>query len=156
MDPAWYATWRHDAVHSLMEKNARLDRDYQMNHWPRWDYEMARRELTFSDDKGVRLRADIQVVGSTAARDWLWSWANPDLTDDLTEDAHLTRDFGQANAIQELTTASITDDSLNNLGWELTAVAAKVTNAAGAYRPPREGGGGLFLLIRSLSAVNPS
>ena len=152
MAPAWYADWRHDAVHSLMEKNAILDRDLRMNQWPRWHYEMDRRELTFSDDTRVRLIAEIQIVGSTAAHDWLWSWANSHWSDELTVDARLTRDFGVANDIQELTSASISDESLNDLGWELTAVAAKVTNAVGAYRPQSETGG-LFLLIRSIAEV---
>ena len=114
---------------------------------------MDRRELKFSDDTGVRLIAEIQIVGSTAAHDWLWSWANSHWTDELTVDACLTRDFGTANDIQELISASISDESLNDLGWELTAVAAKVTRAVGAYRPAQNTGGGLFLLIRSISAV---
>ena len=54
---------------------------------------------------------------------------------------------GRSRFIADLTEAYVRDDGdLNALGWGLTAVAARVCGALGAYRPPRDEGGGLFLI----------
>lgn len=155
MDSDEYATWRHDAVHALEAKRHALFAKLQITQWPaRWDYDLDRGELTFSGDTDLRLLAKVQIVGSTGPKDWLWGWANSHWGEDLTKDARQTRDFGQTHAIDELTSPSLTDDDLNALGWELTAVAAKITDAVAAYRPQRDNGGGLFLLIRSIGPVS--
>lgn len=149
--PKWYRTWRHEAMHTLIEQNRGLD----LNRWPRWDHDLAKHELTFSDGGEVRVRADVQVVGTTGRKDWLWSWANPNWTDAMTTDARDVRLFGEEHGISELITPSLKASDLNALGWELTAVAAKVTGSIGAYRPSGDAGG-LFLLIRSLDEVKPA
>lgn len=150
--PKWYRDWRQDAFHELEAKNDRLERELRLGHRDRWDYDMARRELTFSDNGQVSLRADIQIVGSTGRKDWLWSWANSHWTDNLTDDARTTRAYGEHHGIQELFTASLKSRDLNGLGWHLTAVAARLAGSIGAYRPQTEAGG-LFLLIRSIDEV---
>jgi hypothetical protein len=48
------------------------------------------------------------------------------------------RDFGTAESIQQLTEAYLPDDE--HLGWEMTAVAARILQAKGAYRCPGDGG----------------
>jgi len=153
--PKWYRDWRHDAFHELEAKNEKLAHDLKLGHWERWDYDMTKRELTFSQGSVVQLRADIQIIGSTGRKDWLWSWANPHWTDNLTGDARTARAYGEKHGIRELTTASLKSRDLNALGWELSAVAARLAGAIGAYRPQTEAGG-LFLLIRSIAKVNPA
>ncbi len=41
------------------------------------------------------------------------------------------------------------EEDLNALGWELTAVMVRVTNALGAYRPPDKDGG-LYLIYKNM------
>ena len=67
---------------------------------------------------------------------------------------HRVRQFGIENGIEELTSEYLEDDDLNNLGWQMTAVAARVLDAVGAYRPPRDNGGGLFIICRSIEFVS--
>lgn len=153
--PGWYREWRHEAFHELEAKNQTLERELKIGHWERWDYDMTRRELTFSDSGEVRLRAEIQIVGSTGRKDWLWSWANPNWTDNLTGDARTAQGYGEQHSIRELVTGSLKARDLNALGWELTAVTARLAGSVGAYRPQTERGG-LFLLIRKIVEVNPS
>ncbi|HWU48381.1 MAG TPA: hypothetical protein VN042_00790, partial [Asticcacaulis sp.] len=58
------------------------------------------------------------------------------------------------HGVMELTSGYVGDENLNHLGWELTAVAVRILNAIGAYRPSRNEGGALFLLIKSIRHVN--
>jgi len=66
----------------------------------------------------------------------------------------MARDFGKQHAIEELVDDYVDGDELNALGWELTAVCTRVSNAIGAYRPGRDEGGALFLLYRTVSWVS--
>jgi hypothetical protein len=64
----------------------------------------------------------------------------------------LFRNFGEEHGIGELVCEYVTDvDDLNGLGWELSAVATRVTNALGVYRPSPTDGGAVFLLYKSMS-----
>lgn len=151
-DPDWYPEWRHEAFHLLQDKNAQLSEQYQLGNWPRFHYDLATRQLIFSQDEHPKVIAEIQVVGTTSAKagNWLWGWANSHWPLDCVEDAERVCSFGEEHGIGELTSGYVEDDDLNALGWGLTAVAARVCDSVGAYRPPREEGGALFLLYRSV------
>ncbi|HWU15558.1 MAG TPA: hypothetical protein VN157_16290 [Caulobacter sp.] len=152
--PTWYADWRHDAFHELMAKQEDMNERYQTKVWPRYDYDLDAGTLTFSDPTGPKVVADIQVVGTTATKDWLWSWANSHWPVSSVEDLEKVRAFGAEHGIEELTSETLENDNLNSLGWELSAVAARILGAVGAYRPPRDNGGGLFLIYRSIRSVS--
>ena len=152
VDPAWYSDWRHEAVHLLQEKNKRLSDRFNIGHWPRYDYDVVTRTMTFSEGGHPKVMAEIQVIGTTsqAAGNWLWGWGNSHWPVECIVDAERTRVFGVENGISELISAYVIDDDLNARGWELTATAVRVCDALGAYRPQRDQGGGLFLLYRNL------
>jgi hypothetical protein len=154
--PEWYLDWRHQAVHQLQERNAELAAEFRLGAWQRYHYDIDAGSMVFSDDESVKVAAEIQVVGTTSARsaDWLWAWANSEWPADRVSDAVQVREFGQRNGICELTHEKVSDDDLNDLGWRLTAVAARLTNALGAYRPKRDEGGGLYLLFKSIRWVD--
>ncbi|MDO8801445.1 MAG: hypothetical protein Q7J39_14005 [Phenylobacterium sp.] len=137
-----------------MAKQDALKASHRIGSWPRWDYDVDAGTLTFSEDGAPKVVADIQVVGSTGPRDWMWGWANEHWPRSVVEDMEKVRAFGSENRIEQLTTEFLTDDDLNSLGWEMTAVAVRVLDAVGAYRPPRDGGGGLFLIYKSIRFVS--
>ena len=76
--PDWYPSWRHDAVHHLQDKNARLQSEFKLGDWPRFDYDVDTGTLIFSEEGVPKVIATIQIVGSTSfkAGNWLWAWGN--------------------------------------------------------------------------------
>ncbi len=150
--PDWYPDWRHDAFHQLMAKIDRLKAEFELSRWPRYDYDLQAGTLTFSDNGVAKVVAEIQVVGTTSnrANNWLWAWANDHWPPERTTDSQKVLHFGEEHGICELTHDYVEDDDINHLGWELTAVAARITDALGAYRPPDETGA-MFLLYRSIA-----
>jgi hypothetical protein len=150
--PSWYREWRHDAVHMLQAKNDRLKAEFRIDDWPRYDYNLDAGSLIFSENGVAKVIADVEFVGSTSikAGDWLWAWANSHWSPDLLVDSLLARTFGEEHAICELTHESVEDDDLNALGWELTSLTARISDALGAYRPPRDEGGGLYLIYKTM------
>jgi hypothetical protein len=152
--PHWYSEWRHEAVHELQDKIALLKAEFRLGDWPRYDYDLEIGTLTFSEDGVPKVIAEIQIAGSTSANagNWLWSWANTHWPPERVTDAAVVRAYGEEHGIRQLTHDFVEDDGdLNALGWELTAVMARLTGAVGAYRPPRDEGGGLFLTYKKIA-----
>jgi hypothetical protein len=68
----------------------------------------------------------------------MWGWANESLPSNVTKAVANMREFGRTENITELTKAELPDDEY--LGWGMTAVAARLLGAKGAYRCPDEDG----------------
>ena len=151
--PDWYPDWRHEAFHRLQEKTARLRSEFRLGDWPRFDYDVDAGTLIFSDQGIPKVIAEIQIVGSTsaAAGNWLWAWGNSNWPMERVTDAELVRAFGEKHGICELAHDYVEDRELNALGWSLAAVMVRVTDALGAYRPPRDEGGGLWVTYKSMT-----
>jgi hypothetical protein len=152
--PFSYAEWSDAAYRELVSKQDRLEADLHVAEWPRYDYDLERRTLTFSDAHGPHAVAEIQVIGTTSQRDWLWAWANPSLPAASTEDAERVKAFGLEHDLPDLTMPSSAADNPDQLGWEFAAAAVKVVDGLGVYRAPGQQPGALFLLIRSIRLVN--
>lgn len=154
--PDWYHGWRHEAIHQLQAKNERLKAEFRLDDWPRFDYDVDAGHLIFSENNVPKVIAEIQIAGTTSfkAGDWLWAWANAHWSPESASDSQLVRSFGEEHGICELTHENVEDDDLNTLGWALTSVTARICNAIGAYRPPRDEGGGLYLIYKSMKWAN--
>ncbi len=140
MTPEEFSRYKHDAVHELMVLNENCDQRFKINSLPRWSYDLNGGTLTFSEDGIPKVTARIEVVGTTS-RDlgnWMWGWANRSLPLVVTETTSRVREFGEDNDIQDLATPTLRDDE--HLGWEMTAITAKVIGAKGAYRCPSDDG----------------
>jgi hypothetical protein len=155
-NPVWYDDWRHEAIHQLQEKNERLNAEFRLGEWPRYDYDLDTGKLTFSERGVPRVTAEIQVAGTTSGRagDWLWAWANSHLPSELVTDALLARAFGEEHGIYDLTDQAVSDNDLNALGWALTSLVVRIANAKGAYRPPRDEGGGVYLIYKNIGWIS--
>jgi hypothetical protein len=140
MEPEQFSKFRHEAVHELMRLNELCEQEFRISSWARWDYDLERGTLTFSQDGEPRLVASIQVIGTTSisGQTWMWGWANESLPASVRKSVAKVRAFGESERINELTAAELPDDEY--LGWAMTAVAAKVLGAKGAYRCPGKNG----------------
>lgn len=153
--PDWYPAWRDEALDQLNAKNDRLQDEFHLGSWSRYDYDLTTGRLLFSADGVVKVVSQVQIAGSTSAKasNWLWAWANSNLPGDLLSDAKLVRAFGEEKGIDELTQAYVIDmaNDLEALGWELTGAMVRICNALGAYRSPRGEGGALYLVFKSIT-----
>ncbi|HEY0646814.1 DUF6882 domain-containing protein [Phenylobacterium sp.] len=151
--PDWYDAWCEEAFETFRTKQNVLAETYKLASWHRYDYDTQAGILTFSDEGRPRVVADIQVIGTTGASDWLWGWANDNWPAVSTDGMRAVRDFGAEHGIEELTSEFLESDDLPGLGWMLAAISARVLDAQGAYRAP-SGEGAVYLLIRSIKFVS--
>jgi hypothetical protein len=81
----------------------------------------------------------------------LWSWQNEGMPESPKQKMLQVRAFGKERRLRKLTTAMWSGDEAD--GWGMTAAAAYVLRAEGAYRSP-EGQGALFMILRNVRWVS--
>ena len=141
-----------DLVEASMEE-LRLKTQAHVEGWrmgvaKRWDLNQDKGELVFSFSDGVRATCPAQIIGTFVAPkrswwpwsnknkegSWLWSWANPSISDHLRRDALKVQEYGAKNKIKQLTEPTWPGEELD--AWAMAALATKLCDAQGAYRGP--------------------
>ncbi|MCX6952424.1 MAG: hypothetical protein NTV51_09700 [Verrucomicrobia bacterium] len=125
---------------------------FGIGEFPRFEYDLYRGEIWWSEADDPKVRARVTVVGSisTKTNTWLWSWGNPHFSDIILGDIDKVRAFGEAEAVTKLYERKWAAEEVD--GWEMTAIAARLLEAQGAYRPPSQSGF-LFLLYDRLEPI---
>jgi len=141
-----------DAVTELTAKQDQLQKRFDLSKHERWDYDQETGEIVFSNAGVPAVAARFQIVGSISSVNdtWLWSWANFSLVPEIFEGLLTVRTFGESERFASLTIPKW--PATEEVGWELTAVAAKILNADGAYRTPSKVGF-LFTLLMDVRRV---
>jgi len=143
-----------DAHAYLSIQQDRLRRDFDLNGWKKYHYDQETGLIKFSTNGEVGFVADIQVVGSTSTKSgtWLWSWDNPSIEPRVQTLSLEVKKYGQVNGFKRLVEPKWIGDE--NDGWEMTVVAAFLSQADGGYRFPGENGA-LFLVLQNARLVPP-
>lgn len=139
----------------LKAKIEQADARFAIRDFPRYEYDLFRGEIWWSNVGNPKVRARVTVVGSTStiSNTWLWAWANDHFADVRLGDIYKVREFGEAEGIAKLVEPKWDADEVD--GWEMTAVAARLLESQGAYRPPGKDGS-LFLLYDGLELIPDS
>ena len=140
MNAQEFITFRHKAVHILKELNEKCSQGFGISSWPRYDYDLDQRTLTFSKAGIPKVICTIQVVGTTSkkANNWLWGRANAHFPMKAVEKVLEVRRFGEEENVPQLSEPYWPDDEYH--GWEMAAISAQVLSSRGAYRCPASDG----------------
>ena len=123
---------------------------WKLGTYSKFDFDQDEGKLVFYGNGKPRVICEIQVIGSysTKSGTWLWAWDNPSLNDSLKADSLTVRDFGLKNGVEGLATP--TWSGTENDCWDMTAIAAHVVSAEGAYRAPM-GDVMVFMLLKRIT-----
>ncbi len=122
----------------LEDQISRCNSKYGLDQCNRMEYEQEKGQMIFSSLATPKIIADFQIAGSFS-RDsgtWLWSWDNPYLLDNVVETMWKVKEFGEKHGIYQL--VEPTREAGEEEGWDMTAIAAYVLKAKGAYRFPSD------------------
>lgn len=133
-------------VSELNEKQEVLNQQFGLAQHERWNWDQETGEIVFSNAGVPAVIAPFQFVGSvsTVSDTWLWSWANFHFEPHTTKELLQVREYGEAKDFANLTVPKWPAEEVD--GWEMTAVAARMLGARGAYRTPGENGFTFMLL----------
>ena len=141
----------HPLVHELMDKNESFRNRYGLH--ARWDWDADSATLTFTDPVKPTLRIKTSVVGTMEDDQWEWTWANRNFESHTKRDIEQVRAYGEKNSLEPLTSAFL--DADEHTGWEMTAIAAHLLQAPGAYRFPTDRGF-CYVLYREIDESEPT
>lgn len=127
-----------EAYRYLNEQQENCKATYKLLEYQNWYYDQPTGKLTFSDDGITKLIIDYEEVGSVSQKTntWLWSWGNPHVDDKVKTEITKVRSYGVKCDLPKLVTAKWNADESD--GWEMTAIAAFLLKAKGAYRVPHK------------------
>ena len=107
---------------------------YKLSGYEHWFYDQETGELTFSDSGIKKIIINYEDVGSVSlvTNTWLWSWGNEYTEEKVKSEIIRVKEYGVKRNFEKLTDAKWTADEVD--GWEMTAIAAYLMKAKGAYR----------------------
>ncbi|HEX7897744.1 MAG TPA: hypothetical protein VF950_08280 [Planctomycetota bacterium] len=137
-------------MRARMEEN---QKEFQLDGYKRFDWDPWRGELIFSSAGVPKVVARIQIVGSQSAKmsAWSWAWANPALPAAVRQAALKAKEFGTERGVTRLLQPKWSANEWD--AWAMTAVAAKLNEAKGAYRCPTPDGF-TYMIFSDIRAVS--
>lgn len=147
-----YEKFRDKACETFLETSKKVNEEYRLGDYSRWDFSQDTGKLIFSDDGVQKVIATVQVAGSWSniSSTWMWSWHNKSILDPLKVEIGKVRKFGLEKKYAELTDAVWASDP--EYAWTMTAVAGQILGAKTSYRAPMDTGY-LYLLVFDLKLV---
>lgn len=130
-----------DAVFARAAEELKLKTEVHRNTWQQgdggsWAADLDQGTIVFTNDKGWKITAPVQVIGTRNEKDgtWLWGWDHPSVPEPVAQHAELVQMFGQRNGLQALITRKI--EASEDDAWAFTALACHLAQAQGGYRGP--------------------
>ncbi len=127
-------------------------RQFGVGGYARFEYDLFRNEIWWSDCSGPKVRGKLTIVGSFSNKSetWLWAWDNPHFREVELGPIDKVRDFGDRERITKLTEPKWVCDEA--AAWQMTSISARLLEAQGAYRAT-SGANALFLLFDHLEFI---
>lgn len=124
------------AIEGLRTQTAAHSATWHLGEEENWAADQDNGLIEFSFADGTVAEAEMQIIGTYNTLDgtFLWGWDHPSVEEPLRAHAKLAREFGKKHGITTYTERTI--ECTEDEAWELTAVAARLGNANGAYRGP--------------------
>jgi len=132
-----YNNFVEACVEDLKVVQDKFQKDYNLNWFKNWFYNQSTGLLTFSTgDQELNFRYYDVGSFSENTQTWKWSWNNEYTPENVKGKAKQIREFGQQSNFPKLINGHFESNEVE--AWEFTAIAAKLCNAIGVYRPVDE------------------
>jgi hypothetical protein len=141
-----YNSFAENCVKELKVLQDKFQEAYDVDWYDNWFYNQATGLLTFSTGD-TQLNFKYFQVGSFSQKSntWKWSWDNDHTLDNVKETTRQIKEFGERSNFPKLTNGCFPSDEFE--AWEFNAIAAKLTNGIGTYRPVNDEGLQIYLVV---------
>lgn len=146
MDTVDYEKFAKTCVEDLKALQGKFQNEYDVDWYQNWFYNQSTGLLTFSTGE-LELNFKYLDIGSFSENSgtWKWSWDNDTTLENVKEKVWIVKQFGESSNFTKLTTGCFDSDEFE--AWEFTAIAAKLVNGIGVYRPVNDTQLKMFFVI---------
>ena len=146
MDTLDYNKFAETCVEELKVLQDKFQNEYDVDWYDNWFYNQSTGLLTFSTgDQELNFKYLDVGSFSESSKTWKWSWDNDTTLENVKEKVFIVKEFGEKSDFKKLTTGYFSSDEFE--AWEFVAIAAKLTNGIGVYRPVSDRQLKIFLVI---------
>jgi hypothetical protein len=112
---------------------------WKIGQYEHFDWDQQTGRIAFSSNGKVAVLAEIQFAGtfSKKSETWFWAWANSSIEERLRRESAAVAKFGRKEGFPSLVWEKWAADEEE--AWRMTAVAARILGAEGAYRTESDG-----------------
>lgn len=130
--PTDWAAWSRAAVASMVARNTEWPRQFGLQDKPRYHWDLDRATLVLQAPLH-QVVATVCLVGTSSEQEgsFVWSWANAAIPAQHGQALEVVHDFGRANQLALLTTASIQGGRPE--ATECLCIAAHLQRAVGTF-----------------------
>jgi len=141
-----------DSFNLLEAVQGKLEVEFGLGHFERWDLDQEKDELTFSDSSGPAIVCKVYALGTYGNGYWKWAWANSSLVDSFSNKSKIMRKLGPLSGLDIFVNEAFEADE--NMPWEIAGMALKEIGGVGVYRCPSKSSE-LFVVIESITSNKP-
>ncbi len=126
-----WSQWSRDAVAAISTLNEKWRNRYQLKD-AKYFWDLDKCQLVFTTSERI-VTTEICVVGTASESHdtFLWSWANDNLSCNVTKPLEIVRQFGKEHDLWLLTTDELSGGV--SQGKECLAIATRILGAEGAF-----------------------
>ncbi|MGF1751914.1 DUF6882 domain-containing protein [Vibrio cionasavignyae] len=148
--------WTDEEIDSFVNKcfgnmvlaNDRLEKEYDLGHFERFDFDVPNGCLVFSDThRTVRFEIALICSTDTTKGTLQWAWANISLPHHLTKESSTLKTLAKESGLNIFDTPIW--EASEEEGWEMAAIALEKLGGLGVYRCPT-GSSMLFVVLMSV------
>ena len=146
MDILDYDNFAETCLEELKILQVKFKDKYDVDWYDNWFYNQSTGLLTFSTgDQELNFKYFDVGSFSEKSNTWKWSWDNDSTLDNVKEKVNIVKEFGQTSNFSKLTNGYFASNEFE--AWEFVAIAAKLTNGIGVYRPVSDRQLKLFFVV---------
>jgi hypothetical protein len=118
----------------LQSKQDKMEQEFGISKFEGWNYNHDEALFWFTEKGKPVLKIHYEVTGTWTeeTQQWLWSWANPHISDLVTKEMIRIRKYGEFKDLSLLYLPRWKGDQTT--AWAMTAISAMLLDAVGAYR----------------------
>lgn len=141
-----------DSFNLLESVQDKLEKEYGLGHFERWDLDQEKRELTFSNSSGPNITCKVYALGTYANGGWKWAWANSSLLKSFSNKSKNMQKLGLLSGLGVFELEVFEADE--SMPWEIAGMALKEIGGIGVYRCPSKSSE-LFVVIEDITSNKP-
>lgn len=138
-----------DSVQLLEEAQDRLQKDFGIGHYDRWDLDQETSALSFRDSNRPPLNCSVYALGTFGGGVWKWAWSNSSMIDSFSNTSKKMRELAAKSGLDIFEMDAFEADE--NMPWEICGMALTEIGGLGVYRCPAQTSD-LFVVITAVSS----